>query len=776
MTNDNKESETHVVNPGYALRQLARALFRGATAGGAARATQWRQVIAGMLDGSLQVGDRTPVQGTPAWVTLNVVHGGFATGSLAASGPLAPHETEKLAALGGAERLDLNLHFTSEAGREELLALLGDGRYRVHLPEEGALLMATWLLKSGEVERAETLLQSLAPFFDRLRFYPVPHQRPSSRGTGVYRWTVGQSIAALEKQRPQPELAKMIEAVQVWAPLYDRTVALFLETVEGPVPQMVGRARTDVQPTVSGGWPVRTFPVGWRASASALLKDYRAARAVHTLCGKPERKKENFCRLRGYLATCLEDPGRLSGREVGQIRKILAGYVSRRGTPASEPLSDLRRRQVQDVEGPSYAVLAQVLVGRLAELPVDEGSAEAISKLGPLTEDEAVAVGGQVGRCLPSHLVRRAQLCWEAPVETLIEKGLLRSSESLATVLPMMTARVKAEAISDPELARAFEAVYLAFRRRRSLLLLCFQSQVRLEELPWIAAVSPWLGGDQQAKRDALEVLRRLSALALGSFPQTILPNKLVKELRGLASDADQKQPFVDELAADIFMGGFTANFVKAAKIAAGLLEGTAYESYYGLSYRDVAGLDDGTKDAGIAFSALCRERVGWRNAPGFSAAYNGTVIEQSQILTTHNLAVLFGPLGLRERLGGSLPGLARRCFEVICQRQSLSMPNWRAQMQTVKDSAYAWRQMLFYLSLEGERGMEEFLPWARHHLSSRDGAFRERFEPVMAGLEAVVGGGRFDQQGLHPPSGGRRFLGWTTERHWLLPHRESAS
>ena len=48
------------------------------------------------MPGSLRVGSRTPVADAPPWVTLEVVHGGFATGRFAAGGPLQPHEAEKL--------------------------------------------------------------------------------------------------------------------------------------------------------------------------------------------------------------------------------------------------------------------------------------------------------------------------------------------------------------------------------------------------------------------------------------------------------------------------------------------------------------------------------------------------------------------------------------------------------------------------------------------------------------------------------------------------------
>jgi hypothetical protein len=67
--------------------------------------------------------------------------------------------------------------------------------------------------------------------------------------------------------------------------------------------------------------------------------------------------------------------------------------------------------------------------------------------------------------------------------------------------------------------------------------------------------------------------------------------------------------------------------------------------------------------------------------------ARNGTIIEQAEILTTHNLAVLFEGQALGEVLRPRLPLLARRCFEWIC-RQHLDTGDWRAQLQTVKNMA----------------------------------------------------------------------------------------
>ena len=81
-------------NPGYVVNQLLRAMSTSATHPDPAarqraleRVKRWEQVFRGMFDGSISVGSRTPIRGIPGWVTLDVAHGGFAVGSLAAGGP-----------------------------------------------------------------------------------------------------------------------------------------------------------------------------------------------------------------------------------------------------------------------------------------------------------------------------------------------------------------------------------------------------------------------------------------------------------------------------------------------------------------------------------------------------------------------------------------------------------------------------------------------------------------------------------------------------------------
>ncbi|MBR7679250.1 hypothetical protein KDA82_41250, partial [Streptomyces daliensis] len=152
-----------------------------------------------------------------------------------------------------------------------------------------------------------------------------------------------------------------------------------------------------------------------------------------------------------------------------------------------------------------------------------------------------------------------------------------------------------------------------------------------------------------------------------------------VRELGVLARQSELKAPFVEELAADIFMGSFTPKFPKAARVAAELLVGTFYERYYAIDYAALRNLaiietSDGLNRSYGArtspgFAKLCVERATRvtrtaSRAGSWSVAANGMVIEQAQILTTHNLAVLVRYVGVAP----DWRDLAGRAFTTVCR------------------------------------------------------------------------------------------------------------
>jgi hypothetical protein len=786
--------DTHSANPGYVLGQLARAFTTSQThedpatrERAAEKIVRWIQVFQGMLSGALTIGSRTPVAATPAWATLEVVKGGFATGSLLAAGPVQPHEAALLETLPsvaeGTERAAINSYYLSDAGFPVLRDLLISGRYRIHVPEEGALLVVAWLLEHGHDDQARALLDLLGPFMARLRFYPVPAPRPLQTGTTVYRQDVGRTIDDLRAIRVRKPMARQREDILIWAPLYDRAVALFAETVEGTIPFVP--LGPDSQPlrsqnghfVIEGGWPCQLYSEGWSERAIGLLEEYKRQRSTHQLSQKPERATENFALLRAYLTRCVDDASQLTGREVGQIRAILAAFALRRGLPGSTRHQELRRSQMQQATAPTTADLARVLIDRLAPLPQDEGLASLDEILAPMTVSEARQFGVTADQPVPQTLADKVQRCLEAPLEVLVERGIIPSSEVLARIVPQLSAYVRVAAVADGNLRRLYSALYTAFRRRRSLLLFNLQHQVKFDELPWVKAIEAYRTRDEDSRELARQLLQRVVTLAITTFPQQIFPNTLLREIRALAESAGLTLPLVDEVAADIFMGEFSEKYLRAAQQAGTLLEVTLYERYYGISYAQVRQIDDvrpsryGTPTSDD-FARLCRELAGETDGKGrWSVARNGKIIEQEQILTTHNLAVLFDSLGLVETLGPMLDELARRCFIWICAQQQQRRDSWHAKLRMLKNSAYAWRQMIFFLALLPDEQVQSFLSWADQHLGLQPAAFQARFRPALEGLNQVAAGAALDpvaQSGDAPAT--RRFLGWTTEPHWLMP------
>ena len=140
-------------------------------------------------------------------------------------------------------------------------------------------------------------------------------------------------------------------------------------------------------------------------------------------------------------------------------------------------------------------------------------------------------------------------------------------------------------------------------------------------------------------------------------------------------------------------------------------------------------------------------------------------IIEQQQILTTQNLAVLYSGLELEDHFRGQLNEMAKQCFIWICQRQQMKINKWHAKLIMIKNTAYAWRQMVFFLSLITPNELNEFIQWAFEHLASQQVEFQAKFSGYLLSLKAAAGGQRIVYSSSEP----RQFLGWSNEKHWLL-------
>lgn len=776
--------ELHTASPGYAVGRLARALDAASEhpdpdvrARALVKIEQWQAVLEGISSGRLTVGRRTPVADTPAWVTLEVAHGGFATGRYLAEGPLLEHEAELLEQLpdaipGETERDRLNAWYLGDEGHEALAAAVCEGRYRIAVPEEGALPVAAWLMANGHEGAALELITTLRPLMHRLRFYPRLQPVPQPEGAMVRVCSVGEIADVVRSTRPQPQVAAMNEALRIWNPLLDRAVALWLETVEGEPPSL--RQRPDGGTEVVGGWPCQRWPADWAERRGAWLRDLEQAEDTHALCGKHERGKSNLARLADALRRCPTDSSGLTGRDVGWIRRALANTLTRRGALGSEARTRLRRIQAEVAARPSNVELAAIVAARLDAYPAEGGLPSLDPVRAEVSEAESDVV--PVGTPIPPHLVAKAARALEAPIAELVELGVIGSSEVLAIVLPQITSQVAAASIPQPELRALYGQIYAAFRRRRSLLLLNLEHQVQLSELPWIAALAPLRADDLDTRDQARQTLEEVTLLAIASFPQTILPNPLVRELSALVRDAGLELPLVEEVAADIFMGTFTTKWARSAQVACEILEGTLYARYYDLPRASAVAMPEGGgtkrwgKETAEAFADLCRQRAqeAHTGEGGSWVAGNGAVIEQSQILTTQNLAALAHALQLTDILRGLAPELVMSTLRWIVRRQNQSLGHFKSRLQMVKNTAYAWRQAIWLLSLCSEEAQRQALAELQELVAEQPQAWAERFAPAVAGLQLVIEGGRFDTTG-RGAGDARRFLGWSVGRHWLL-------
>jgi hypothetical protein len=418
-------------------------------------------------------------------------------------------------------------------------------------------------------------------------------------------------------------------------------------------------------------------------------------------------------------------------------------------------------------------LIARAVSARLANYPGSDGVSDFSPLLEPITDEEANRHRLPLGVIIPPAVRRRLERCRKGTIAELIDHGLISSADTVAQVLPAMTAQICNAVYRDGTLQSLAGATYRAFRRRRSLLLLNLQSQVKIAELPWVAALEGEREASAISATGARQALVEASAMTLSAFPQAILPNKLLQEFVSLAETAKLDLPFVDEVAADIFMGAFSNKFTRTARQSARFVAGTLYARYYDIDTDGLAGLPDQRRSrrrssSRDALATLCAQRANatfgtWR------PAVNGTILEQQQILTTQNLALLFGELNLKTLLHHRLSALARTCFEWICKRQQMHITHYHARLVMLKNTAYAWRQMVFYLSMLDGELLRAALDSLESHFAAQSSEFRERFLPAMIGLRVAAAGHRLTLS-RQKDEGARVFLGWTTERHWLMP------
>lgn len=90
-----------------------------------------------------------------------------------------------------------------------------------------------------------------------------------------------------------------------------------------------------------------------------------------------------------------------------------------------------------------------------------------------------------------------------------------------------------------------FEETDLAFRRRRSIQLLNYESQVKFTQLPWASMMEEErvrrieIESEKETREDEKELFISLVRACITKWPHVIIPNKMVSALDTVARSAE---------------------------------------------------------------------------------------------------------------------------------------------------------------------------------------------------------------------------------------------
>ena len=716
----------------YALAQWRQALRTAETApdekaraNARRRLSSWSQVLEALRSGALKLGSRTPVSKLPAWVTLEVLRGGFATGKPVAGGDLSEFELAFAREAGIPEhRGEIFAHAVSDGGLQQLWSALDSGEYEVDVPESSALLTVAWLVRAGDPSSALTIVETIRPFSETLRFLPARARAVGRTPEATWLEDAGTVAETLREKQAPEQIERMNTVLSVWNPFADRLLAHW----QGPVAE--GR--------------FKDFDPEWLEAGRALIAEFERLAAEHPVPRRHKNPKENAATLRLALTPAIEG-NYLPEPEQLRVRRAVTAMLERRGAPGSPELTSLRETQRSQASIPAFAALAHLAAARLGQVPSDAGIPEPALFAGSVTPEESAASGIPVATPLPGSVTSALRRSTLGSLDELLEAGIFPSAEALAAQSPQITARVLGEGFTDPVLRELTSRTYLAFRRRRSLLLLNLERQVQPEEIPWFAAARKHADGATDSRELARASLLWLAGEVLSHWPGVSLPNSLITELGVLAKSAGIKVPLVEDLAVDIFEGRFSRKFTEAFLLTSPVLSGTLYARYYRLPPADVIYPEDPT-----SFTRLCFERSSFDHH--WCPVCAGTVVEQEKILTSHNMAALVS-LGVVPRVGWRVA--AERAFELAAALVG-RLHGTRVHPRTLKELARAWRQLVFCLSMLDSEEQAGVLAWAR------DAASAEGVAPTRERLLVLL-------DGLEKPEQHPMLLGWGHKKHWLL-------
>jgi len=548
------------------------------------------------------------------------------------------------------------------------------------------------------------------------------------------------------------------ESIEIWIPFYEEMIDLFVDSMSSSVNCLVDIDNKELT-------PLSRIDQSWLCRKDQLLDKFEKLKTKHSISNRWIKNGSQFSKLLGILKNFSNDP-ELCERNHKDIAQAINRYLRKHGVTNSMERQNARELQLQQCRAPEHRYIRKVLTERLSKLEQIKG----ISNLEEVTQNTTVSeiCNGKVPEdtTIPSYLIKKLGRAKIDSIDNLIEAGVISSGDTIAEILPQISGDVLSGAFSEEYLKMLYKKIYVSFRKRRSLLLLNLESQVKIEELPWLKILNQYSDVRSDFRMATKCVLKEMSEIALFNFPQAIIPNKLLQELRSLIKRANAEIPLVDEVAADIFMGRFSPKFAKSAFIAGVQLQGSLYEKYYALDYSVIleacAPVNSTFSDRQAEnFSNICNKRESNSSSYDWNVAANGVVIERQQIITTQNLAQLFSLFEWKKDSENEIEEAIKKCFVWICKRQQIKLNDYHAKLVMIKNTAYAWRQMVFFLSQLDREKQNEIGEFLYEHLYQQSALFSKMFEPIVTRLVDLVKG--------KSPRNDYIFTGWTVGTHYLL-------
>ncbi len=748
-------SAAPTANPLFALGQMLRAQAAPISEEKKTERTEkWLGCLTGMLDGTIDVGTHAPIAEYPVWVSLEVLPGGFASGNIMSSFLEGDQKndywfTEKgaLELLPCLETSCYQVKCPEQSIIPCIIWLMKNDRQK----------------EAEQLYQKVLPMMSKVKMYPVLTATPAAQPNTCSVATvgDIKEQFEDDKKSRFDFSLPRPRKYAAQAASRALTALKLKIAEFFESGCECQCPQMLlkdaaghlvkndaGRFQFVPHPECHAydpkngcGWLNRDLSYEWNIEAKKLCRQSEALLTFQYTIPVPESRRCQFIeetKQYGYVTTPAYD--RVVNRIINTATGcIINGRKTAGGSTLGKLYSALRTcaisgnygltcRQVCDLRFACAAIntkygvvgsasraawmvvppaaqdntpaLLNAVISRLSMLPQELGVEDISPIVAPVQIGDALVD-------LPQNMVDRVNRARSGTLNQLLEWGSVSSLDMLPPLIKNMMEKVVCCGVKDPILSELLRQTYTSFKKVRSLLLTNMHGQKRMSDLPhnFLFTTIHSQQGDEEKDvmaREAKAMLSEIMMMALKHFPHALIPNKLLQSLRDLVKQAKLDICLVDELAVDIFGHSFSQKFVVAAKHAARMLADTLYAQHFGLT----AAFAKLMREGGVSqdeFYSLCEDL----SEPGAKRiARNGSIIESMLLMTGANLPALLNvATPSYEQLETAIMQVWKwmlgkvHFMQTQLAREELDYNERTALLTVRKDVAYAWRNLVVYLS-----------------------------------------------------------------------------